>query len=141
MAEAGTLTLAFVSSHPVDAAKVLERLSVADAAALFTNLPARAAAPVLEAMLSLAAGLLEETRRVGESFGLDCKGLESLGYREMVGFLRGEYDWEEAVRLMKRNTRRYAKRQFTWFRRYEDLKWFAPDAFAEMDAYSGGLLP
>ena len=37
MAEAGTLTLAFVSSHPVDAAKVLERLSVADAAALFTN--------------------------------------------------------------------------------------------------------
>ncbi len=93
----------------------------------------------VEAML--AAGLLEETRRVGESFGLDCKGLESLGYREMVGFLRGEYDWEEAVRLMKRNTRRYAKRQFTWFRRYEDLKWFAPDAFEEMDAYSGGLLP
>lgn len=93
----------------------------------------------VEAML--AAGMLEETRRVGESFGLDCKGLESLGYREMVGFLRGEYDWEEAVRLMKRNTRRYAKRQFTWFRRYEDLKWFAPDAFEEMDAYIGGLLP
>ena len=85
--------------------------------------------------------MLEETRRVGEAFGLNCKGLESLGYREMVGFLRGEYDWEEAVRLMKRNTRRYAKRQFTWFRRYEDLKWFAPDAFEEMDTFIGGLLP
>ena len=55
MAEAGTLTPPFVSSHPVNAAKVLERLAVADAAALFTNLPARAAAPVLEAMLSPAA--------------------------------------------------------------------------------------
>ncbi|MEY3444009.1 MAG: tRNA delta(2)-isopentenylpyrophosphate transferase [Bacteroidota bacterium] len=89
----------------------------------------------------LAAGLLDETRKVGEAFGLECKGLESLGYREMVGFLRGEYDWEEAVRLMKRNTRRYAKRQFTWFRRYEDLRWFAPDAFEEMDAYISALLP
>lgn len=75
----------------------------------------------------LAAGLLEETRRVGDTFGLDCKGLQSVGYREMVGFLSGEYDWEEAVRLMKRNTRRYAKRQFTWFRRYEGIHWFTPD--------------
>ena len=83
----------------------------------------------------LADGLLEETRKVGEAFGLDCKGLESLGYREMVGFLRGEYDWEEAVRLMKRNTRRYAKRQFTWFRRYEDIKWFAPNAVDAMDVW------
>lgn len=75
----------------------------------------------------LTAGLLEETRRAREAYGLDCKGLQSVGYREMVGFLRGEYDWEEAVRLMKRNTRRYAKRQFTWFRRYEGIRWFAPD--------------
>ena len=75
----------------------------------------------------LSTGLLAETRRVGEAYGLDCKGLQSVGYREMVGFLRDEFDWEEAVRLMKRNTRRYAKRQFTWFRRYEGIRWFAPN--------------
>lgn len=73
----------------------------------------------------LAAGLLEETRRIGEGYGLDCKGLQSVGYREMVGYLRHEYGWEEAVRLMKRNTRRYAKRQFTWFRHREGIDWFA----------------
>ncbi|HEX2898375.1 MAG TPA: tRNA (adenosine(37)-N6)-dimethylallyltransferase MiaA [Bacteroidia bacterium] len=91
--------------------------------------------------MMLAEGLLEETRRIGLEFGLDCKGLESLGYREMVGFLRGEYEWAQAVELMKRNTRRYAKRQFTWFRRYPEIRWFAPDAFEELDAYMGGALP
>ena len=55
MAEAGTLTLAFVSSHPVEAARVLEGLPGADAAALFASLPARAAAPALAAMLPAAA--------------------------------------------------------------------------------------
>jgi tRNA dimethylallyltransferase len=83
----------------------------------------------------IAAGLLEETRRVGKAYGLDCKGLESLGYREMVGYLKGEYPWEEAVRRMKRNTRRYAKRQLTWFRRYGDIHWFAPDDFEGIDKY------
>jgi tRNA dimethylallyltransferase len=82
----------------------------------------------------LADGLLDETRRIGEKWGLDCKGLESLGYREMVGFLQGEYDWEEAVRLMKRNTRRYAKRQFTWFKRYGDIQWFGPRDFGLIDS-------
>ena len=42
----------------------------------------------------------------------------------MIGHINGQYDLEEAVRLIKRNTRHYAKRQMTWFRRYEDLKWF-----------------
>ncbi len=83
----------------------------------------------------LADGLLAETQAIAGRFGWDCKGLESLGYREIVGFLKGEYDLEEAVRLIKRNTRRYAKRQFTWFRRYEDLKWFAPSDFEGMDRW------
>ncbi|MFM2375910.1 MAG: hypothetical protein RLZZ165_1007 [Bacteroidota bacterium] len=83
----------------------------------------------------LEAGLLEETRRIAERFGLGCKGLESLGYREMAGFIAGQYGWEEAVRLMQRNTRRYAKRQFTWFRRYPDLNWFSAGDFEGIDAF------
>jgi tRNA dimethylallyltransferase len=83
----------------------------------------------------LTDGLQAETARVGEAYGWDCKGLESLGYREMVGYLRGDYDLAEAVCLIKRNTRRYAKRQFTWFRRYDDLQWFAPQDFEGMDRW------
>ncbi len=85
----------------------------------------------------LVDGLEAETASIGEAYGWDCKGLESLGYREMVGYLRGDHDLAEAVRLIKRNTRRYAKRQFTWFRRYDDLQWFAPDDFAGMDRWVG----
>lgn len=84
MAEAGTLTLAFVSSHPVDAAKVLERLSVADAAALFTNLPARAAAPVLEAMLSPAAARILVALDDQAALGL----LSATGVQSAVAMLR-----------------------------------------------------
>lgn len=83
----------------------------------------------------LADGMLDETRRIAAEFGLDCNGLVSLGYRELVGYLRDEYDWEEAVRLIKRNTRRYAKRQFTWFRRYADIRWFGPQEFGQLDGF------
>jgi tRNA dimethylallyltransferase len=41
---------------------------------------------------------------------------KTVGYREIFDYLDGQYDWEEAVRLLKRNTRRYAKRQLTWFK-------------------------
>ncbi|MDO4860229.1 MAG: tRNA (adenosine(37)-N6)-dimethylallyltransferase MiaA, partial [Bacillota bacterium] len=54
----------------------------------------------------------------------DNISMKGIGYKEMIGYIHGEYDFEEAVRLIKRNTRHYAKRQMTWFRRYEDLKWF-----------------
>jgi tRNA dimethylallyltransferase len=46
-----------------------------------------------------------------------------VGYQEIFGFLDGEYDWAEAVRLLQRNTRRYAKRQLTWLRRDEAYQW------------------
>ncbi len=52
--------------------------------------------------------------------------LKTVGYSEIFDFLDGKYDREEAVRLLKRNSRRYAKRQLTWFRRYEDIYWFDP---------------
>jgi len=55
------------------------------------------------------------------------QALQTVGYKEIFDFLDGRYDREEAVRLLKRNTRRYAKRQFTWFKRDEEINWIEPD--------------
>ena len=49
--------------------------------------------------------------------------LAAIGIKEIKGFLNGEYSLEEAKSLMKRNTRRYAKRQLTWFRKDKTIKW------------------
>lgn len=52
--------------------------------------------------------------------------LQTVGYKELFGFFSGEITKEEAIELLKRNTRRYAKRQMTWFRKYSDIEWFNP---------------
>lgn len=76
----------------------------------------------------IEAGLLEETKRLFEAgFGWDLKPMLGLGYKEMAMFLRGECALPEAIALLKRNTRRYAKRQLTWFKADPEIKWFAPD--------------
>jgi tRNA dimethylallyltransferase len=49
-----------------------------------------------------------------------------VGYSEIFGYLEGNYDREEAIRLLKRNSRRYAKRQLTWFKRDQSIHWFVP---------------
>ena len=68
---------------------------------------------------------------VGEIEGLLEKGLtensismKGIGYKEIISYLHGAYDLEEAIRLVKRNTRHYAKRQLTWLRRYPHMLWF-----------------
>lgn len=53
--------------------------------------------------------------------------LQTVGYQEIFGFLEGTYDREEAIRLLKRNSRHYAKRQLTWFRRDAEMRWFKAD--------------
>ncbi|HSI91166.1 MAG TPA: tRNA (adenosine(37)-N6)-dimethylallyltransferase MiaA, partial [Adhaeribacter sp.] len=70
----------------------------------------------------LAQGLLEEAKSLLPY--RQHNALQTVGYTEIFGFLDGEYDWEEAVRLLKRNSRRYAKRQLTWFRKDPDFTWF-----------------
>ena len=72
----------------------------------------------------LAGGWLGEVRELVAQYGIHARPLEALGYKELILCLRGLLTWEEAVVLMKRNTRRFAKRQFTWFRREERLRWY-----------------
>lgn len=66
--------------------------------------------------------------------------LQTVGYKEIFGFFEGKYDKEEAVRLLKRNTRRYAKRQMTWFKKDEDYQWFHPSQFQEIVGYIEGQI-
>ena len=69
-------------------------------------------------------GLLEEVRRLKDR-GLprDSVSMQGLGYKELFAYLEGEYSLEEAVRIIKRDTRHFAKRQITWFRRERDVVW------------------
>jgi tRNA dimethylallyltransferase len=75
----------------------------------------------------LAEGLEEEARRLYPFRSLNA--LQTVGYQELFAYFEGAYDYEEAVRLLKRNTRRYAKRQLTWLRADENVNWFHPDDF------------
>jgi tRNA dimethylallyltransferase len=73
-------------------------------------------------------GLFDEVRRLlASGLPAGAPGLKTIGYREIVSFLAGEIDREEAVGLIQRNTRRYAKRQMTWFKRMSVSRWISLD--------------
>jgi tRNA dimethylallyltransferase len=74
------------------------------------------------------AGLLEEVRKLIEN-GIDSetKAMRALGYRHMVDYLKSRLPWDEAVRTMKRDTRRFAKRQLAWFRADKEVIWTTPE--------------
>lgn len=73
-------------------------------------------------------GLFEEAEKLYDY--RDHNALQTVGYSEIFGYMEGRYDKTEAIRLLKRNSRRYAKRQLTWFKKYDDIHWFSPH---EMD--------
>lgn len=66
-------------------------------------------------------GLLDEVRKLFEKGYESSQGMQGLGYKEVMWYLKGETTLEETVKILKRNTRRYAKRQMTWFRKIENL--------------------
>jgi tRNA dimethylallyltransferase len=89
-----------------------------DRALLYTRIEER-----VERML--AAGLLEEVRGLlTAGYCRDLKSMRSIGYKEAAAYLSGECSAEETSRLIKRNTRHYAKRQLTWFTADPDILWF-----------------
>lgn len=81
----------------------------------------------------VAEGLLEEVRGLlARGYHAGLKSMQSIGYRHVVDYLNKGVGWEETLRRMKRDTRRYAKRQFTWFRADPDVVWVAPDDVASL---------
>lgn len=75
-------------------------------------------------------GLLEEVKKLKDmGYHRGMVSMQGLGYKEMLAFLEGEYSFEEAVRILKRDTRHFAKRQLTWFRREPEVCWVEKDKF------------
>lgn len=81
----------------------------------------------------LSAGLEEEARRLFPMKHLNP--LNTVGYKEFFEYFAGNTDYVEAVRLIKRNSRRYAKKQLSWFRRDTEIRWFHPREEEQILAY------
>ena len=69
----------------------------------------------------MADGLLDEAKAVYPKRHLNS--LQTVGFRELFGYMDGEYDLPRAIELIQQNTRHYAKRQLTWFRRDNEIHW------------------
>lgn len=78
-------------------------------------------------------GLFEEATALYPLKRLNA--LQTVGYKEIFDYMDGQYDKEEAIRLLKRNSRRYAKRQLTWFKKEEYMVWFHPNEVEEIVDY------
>lgn len=83
--------------------------------------------------LMVEQGLVEEARGLHQF--KHYNSLQTVGYREFFDYFEGTTTLDEAIELLKRNTRRYAKRQMTWFRRYENMEWFSPNQFDKIVEY------
>jgi tRNA dimethylallyltransferase len=83
--------------------------------------------------LMVGAGLFQEAEALAPHQHLNA--LQTVGYREIYGYTNGDYDKEEALRLLKRNSRRYAKRQLTWFKKDTETQWFTSDALDQVIAF------
>src|SRR5690554_4634914 len=95
----------------------------------------------------LACGLLEEVRSLLEKgYGPEPQSMQGLGYKELIPVIKGECSLEEAIRLLKKRTRHYAKRQLTWFRKEPVERWFflssgeEEKSFSEILAYIEGKI-
>lgn len=78
----------------------------------------------------IAGGLFEEASGLYPLRHLNA--LQTVGYKEIFGYMNGSYDRDEAIRLLKRNSRRYSKRQMTWFRKDDSYTWFNPSQTQEI---------
>ena len=75
-------------------------------------------------------GLVEEVKSlISQGYGRDLVSMQGLGYKEIVAYLEGKITLEEAVYILKRDTRHFAKRQITWFKRETDVTWLDKDIY------------
>jgi tRNA dimethylallyltransferase len=85
----------------------------------------------MEQMIS--AGLLDEVKGLYQY--KNKQALQTVGYSEIFDFIDGKQSWEETIRLLKRNSRRYAKRQLTWFNKDKEITWFNTEAYSQVIGY------
>ena len=86
--------------------------------------------------IMLEQGLVNEVKNLRENLGLtkDMVSMQGLGYKEIFSYLEGEISLEEAIYILKRDTRHFAKRQLTWFRREKDIVFVDKDKLLDTDS-------
>ncbi|MBY6050258.1 tRNA (adenosine(37)-N6)-dimethylallyltransferase MiaA [Cytobacillus firmus] len=100
--------------------------------------------------IMMQEGLLEEVRSLYDQGLKDCQSIQAIGYKELYDYFNGRVSFEDAVENLKQNSRRYAKRQLTWFRNKMNVEWFDMSdsvdphefekKFAEISAHIEGKL-
>ena len=86
-------------------------------------------------------GLVDEVSSLIQmGLGYDDISMKGIGYKEIIGSLEGKYTIDEAIELIKKNTRHYAKRQLTWLRRYDNIKWFNLSSYEDKAMAMGDIL-
>ena len=91
--------------------------------------------------LMMENNLIDEVKHL-LYFGYDKNliSMQGIGYKEIVKYLEGEYSLDEAIEIIKRDSRRYAKRQITWFKRYKESKWFDLDKYDNSEILKEDIL-
>jgi len=82
----------------------------------------------IRTMSMIEGGLIDETKRLLDAgYSPRLKSMQSIGYRHIINYLNGSWELDETIRIIQRDTRRYAKRQLTWFRADRDIIWIDPE--------------
>ena len=91
--------------------------------------------------IMMESGLVEEVKNLlNMGYDKNLISMQGIGYKEIVKYLEGEYTLDEAIEIIKRDSRRYAKRQITWFKRYKDSKWFDLEEYNNIEILKEDIL-
>ena len=91
--------------------------------------------------IMLQKGLIDEVKSLLDmGYSKDLISMQGIGYKEIIKYLDGEYTYDEAIEIIKRDSRRYAKRQITWFKRYDSAKWFNLDEYNDINILEKDVL-
>ena len=86
-------------------------------------------------------GLIDEVKNLLKmGYTKDMISMQGIGYKEIIKYLDGQYSLDEAIETIKRDSRRYAKRQLTWFRRYEGAIWFNLDGYSDSKTLKNDIM-
>lgn len=86
-------------------------------------------------------GLIDEVRKLMDmGYSTELVSMQGIGYKEIISYLEGEAKLDETIEILKRNTRRYAKRQLTWFRRDNRIKWIDINQYDSIEEVSETII-
>ncbi len=89
----------------------------------------------------IKSGLVEEVKKIiAKGYDKKLNSLNTVGYKEIISYLEGEISLDRAIELIKRNTRRFAKRQMTWFRRDKRIRWYDVSDVADLNKVSDKIV-